>query len=103
MVNEFYDRMITDESVSHYFLDTDTDALRDHQITYFISHVLGGPKEYKGSTLRHAHKGLHITFEAYETAIRHMNGALRKYNVPIDIRVTIEAFLRSVKPHIIEK
>ncbi|GGE12995.1 group 1 truncated hemoglobin GlbN [Marinithermofilum abyssi] len=103
VVHEFYDRMIADEKVRHYFTYTDLEKLREHQITYFMSYALGGPHKYQGNTLRIAHKGLNISFEAYEIAIRHMNGALRKYNVPIDDRVTVEAFLRAVKPHIINK
>ncbi|WP_169713566.1 group I truncated hemoglobin [Paludifilum halophilum] len=103
VVNEFYDRMIDDDRVRHYFVHTNTDRLRKHQISFFVSHLLGGPKEYKGSTLRMAHQGLNITFDAYEIAIKHLNRSLIKYNVPLDIRVKVEAFLRTMKPHIINK
>lgn len=103
VVNDFYDRMIMDDRVSHYFYDTDTDSLRNHQIQFFLNYVLGGTKDYKGSGLRTVHKGLNISSEHYEIAIKHFNAALRKYDVPIDIRIQIEAFLRTVKPHIIEK
>ncbi|MDR6225232.1 group I truncated hemoglobin [Desmospora profundinema] len=103
VVNEFYDRMIMDDRVNHYFLDTDTDALRNHQIDFFLKYVLGGSSHYKGNALRMVHKGLNISSEAYEIAIKHFNASLRKYDVPLEIRVQIEAFLRTVKPHIIEK
>lgn len=103
VVNEFYDRMINDEKVSHYFRYTDMEKLRKHQISYFMSYALGGPNKYEGATLRESHKGLNISHEHYEIAIKHLNGALRKYNVPLEDRVKIEAFLRSVKPHIIHK
>ncbi|MFC4075912.1 group I truncated hemoglobin [Salinithrix halophila] len=103
VVNEFYDRMIMDKRVSHYFIHADTDRLREHQIQYFISHVLGGPRQYDGINLRTAHNGLNITNEAYEVAIKHMNASLRKFNVSPDIQVKVEAFLRGIKPHIIKK
>lgn len=103
VVNEFYDRMIKDDKVSHFFKDTDMERLRRHQITYFMSYALGGPNKYEGSTLRASHKGMNITHEQYEVAIQHLNGALRKFNVPLEDRVKMEVFLRSVKPHIIHK
>ncbi|PTM59691.1 group I truncated hemoglobin [Desmospora activa] len=103
VVNDFYDRMIIDDRVNHYFREADVDSLRTHQLNFFLRYVLGGSDDYKGSALSMVHKGLNISSEDYEIAIHHFNAALRKYDVPIDIRIQIEAFLRTVKPHIIEK
>ncbi|SEM72714.1 group I truncated hemoglobin [Lihuaxuella thermophila] len=103
VINEFYNRMLQDDRVSHHFVGANMDRLRRHQITYFMSYALGGPKRYEGSTLRSAHAGLQISSEEYEIAIKHLNSSLRKYNVPIEDIAKIEAFLRSVKPHIINK
>ncbi|MBA4492969.1 group 1 truncated hemoglobin [Paenactinomyces guangxiensis] len=103
VINEFYNRMLKDDRVNHHFFGTNMERLRRHQITYFMSYALGGPKKYEGSTLRASHSGLQITSEEYEIAIKHLNSSLRKYNVPLDDIAKIEAFLRSVKPHIINK
>lgn len=103
VINEFYNRMLQDDRVNHHFVGTNMERLRNHQITYFMSYALGGPKKYEGSTLRAAHAGLQISSEEYEIAIKHLNSSLRKYNVPIEDIAKIEAFLRSVKPHIINK
>ncbi|WP_309867354.1 group I truncated hemoglobin [Desmospora profundinema] len=103
VVNEFYDRMIKDPRVNHHFLEADTDKLRMHQMYFLVTYALGGPEVYNGRKLSHAHKGLNITDQEYEITIRHLTGALRKYDVPLEIRAKMEAFLRGVKPHIVYK
>ncbi|MFC7441364.1 group I truncated hemoglobin [Laceyella putida] len=103
VISEFYDRMTQDDRVNHHFIGVNMEVLRRHQITYFMSYALGGPKHYEGNTLRKAHSGLNITSEEYEIAIKHLNSALRKFNVAIEDIARVEAFLRSVKPHIIYK
>lgn len=103
VITEFYNRMLQDDRVNHHFIGVNMEILRRHQITYFMSFALGGPKRYEGSNLRHAHAGLQITSEEYEIAIKHLNSSLRKYNVPLEDIAKVEAFLRSVKPHIINK
>lgn len=103
IVNDFYQRMLKDERVGHYFLGSNMEVLRRHQIQYFVSFALGGPRKYNGNNLRTAHSGLNITHEEYEVAIQLLIQSLRKFNIdPIDI-ASFEAFLRSVKPHIIYK
>ncbi|KPC74632.1 hypothetical protein ADL26_09295 [Thermoactinomyces vulgaris] len=103
VINEFYDRMLEDDRVNHHFIGVNMDVLKRHQVTYFMSYALGGPMHYEGNTLRKAHSGLNITSEEYEIAIKHLNSALRKNQIALEDIARIEAFLRSVKPHIINK
>lgn len=103
IVKEFYHRMSQDDRVNHHFIGVDMERLKRNQITYFMSLALGGPKHYEGSTLRKAHSGLNITSEEYEIAIKHLNAALKKHHVAIEDIARVEAFLRSVKPHIVYK
>lgn len=102
VVNEFYDRMINDPEVSGVFQGVDLVALRRHQAE-FIAYALGGPVKYEGNTLQEAHRGFHITDRQYEITIRHLNASLRKLNVELEDIAKIEAFIRSVKPFIINK
>ncbi len=103
VITEFYNRMVQDDRVNHHFIGVNIEVLRRNQITYFMSYALGGYPQYEGSTLRQAHAGLNITSEEYEIAIKHLNSALRKFNVGLSEIAKIEAFLRSVKPHIINR
>lgn len=103
IISDFYQRMLNDDRVSHHFTGSNMEQLKRHQITFFISFALGGPRKYNGNNLRMAHSGLDITSEEYDVAIKLLNQSLRKYNVEIDDIAKVEAFLRSVKPHIIHK
>lgn len=103
VISDFYHRMLSDERVNHHFIGINMESLRRHQITFFIGFALGGPRRYNGNNLRTAHSGLNVTTEEYEVAIKLLNQSLRKYNVEIEDIAKVEAFLRSVKPHIINK
>jgi hemoglobin len=103
IVNEFYDRMIQDPRVNHHFTGRDTNKLRMHQMYFLVTYAMGGPEIYNGRKLSLAHKGLNITDQEYEITIRHLMGAMRKFDVPLEIRAKMEAFLRGVKPHVVYK
>ena len=92
-----------DEELNYIFRGFDLQQqLRSHQ-ALFISYALGGPEKFKGKTLRYSHTGLNISNEQYEKTIHHLNEALREAGVPLEDRTKVEAFIRSVKPHIINR
>lgn len=99
VVEEFYNRMLVDEQVNYLFEGVDIESLRKHQ-ERLIFYAFGGPVSHERK-LRLAHKGLKITHEQFERAIKHLNAAMWKYNVHIDESAKVEAFFRSLKPHII--
>jgi hemoglobin len=103
IINEWYNRLLQDDRVNHHFIGVNMEILRRHQITYFMSWTLGSPKRYEGNSLRQSHAGLNITSEEYEIAIKHLNDSLRKHNAALEDIARVEAFLRSIKPHIIHK
>ncbi|TCS94920.1 group I truncated hemoglobin [Hazenella coriacea] len=103
VVNEFYGRLLEDDRISHHFEGKNMRRLMLNQITFFISYAVGGPKRYTGGTLRRSHEGLDITFDEYEIFLKHLSSSFRKFNVPIADIAKIEAFVRTLKPHIIEK
>lgn len=80
VVDEFYDRVLADESLQEYFEDTDMDALRDHQRA-FLTMVAGGPEEYDGEDMREAHAHLGITKSDFAAVAGHLDNALRSQNV----------------------
>ncbi|SMO93107.1 group I truncated hemoglobin [Melghirimyces algeriensis] len=104
ILNDYYDRLTSDEELAPYFEKVDTDELRKRQIRYFTNHMLGRTTHtYKDHILRETHEGLQITFDHYERAIKHVNAAMRKHRVPLEARVKVEAMFRSFKPHITYK
>jgi len=80
VVDEFYDRVLADESLAPHFEDTDTAALRDHQ-KEFITFVTGGAEEYEGPDMATAHADLGITDEAFGRVAEHLDASLRACDV----------------------
>ena len=80
VVAEFYDRVLADPLLEPYFADSDMESLFAHQVQ-FISAVAGGPVEYTGADMQHAHEGMGITAEAYSHVAGHLADALRVHGV----------------------
>lgn len=103
VVHTFYELLLADDMLKHYFTNTDLGTLKHHQITLLVSLLLGGPNKYRGQNMRKAHAGLSISHEDYDRAVVHFKTALKKYNFSLEDRAKIEALLRGVKPHITHK
>ncbi|UTR09974.1 group 1 truncated hemoglobin [Evansella sp. LMS18] len=81
VVDYFYKELVLkDDSVSHYFENTDMEKQREHQ-TKFISFALGGPNQYSGQSMEKAHEGMDIQPEHFTTIVRHLHDALAHYGV----------------------
>jgi hemoglobin len=80
VVDEFYDRVLADDSLAPYFEDTDTEALREHQ-KEFISFVTGGAEEYDDPDMATADADLGITDEAFVRVAEHLDASLRACDV----------------------
>ena len=65
VVNKFYEFMLTDSRVAHYFNNTDMTKQRQKQ-KQFITLVCGGPNEYQGKDMKTAHKGMEIGHLEYD-------------------------------------
>jgi hemoglobin len=103
IVEEFTERMLNDDRINHHFIGANMDLIRKHQIAIFMSFAQGGPLKYEGAGLRFAHAGLQITSDEYDIAIQHLKATLKKFNIAIAEIAKMEAFLRSIKPHIVNK
>lgn len=86
-VDIFYRKVLSDDSISHFFDNVDMDEQRAKQKA-FLAMVFGGPKQYSGKDLRSAHaplveRGLN---EAHFNAVAgHLQGTLEELNVPADL------------------
>ena len=103
MLNELLDRMWEDDQINHHFVGLDKINIRKFFIAYFNTYIFNGPPSYIGPSLKTAHKGLQITSEEYEIGITHLHTALKNHSVSIEDTARIEAFIRMIKPHIINQ
>jgi hemoglobin len=81
VVDEFYGRVLTDDTLSYLFAGKDLPALKRHQ-TRFISYALGGPNQYTGRSMRKAHEGLAITPVQFAAVAWHLRSSLEAFAVP---------------------
>lgn len=80
VVDYFYKLVLADDTVNHFFADTDMDKQRRHQ-TKFISYALGGPNAYSGASMAKAHKGMNLQPAHFQAIVTHLSDALAHYGV----------------------
>ncbi len=80
IVDDFYQRVLADDTVNYFFDRTDMEKQRRHQ-TAFISYALGGP-QYSGRSMEKAHAGLNLQPEHFDAIAKHLGEALADRNLP---------------------
>ncbi|UUZ90040.1 group 1 truncated hemoglobin [Paenibacillus sp. P25] len=80
VVDEFYERILADETINHFFTKTDMEKRRRHQ-TKFISFALGGPNPYSGHSMAKAHQGMNLRPEHFNAVAGHLHDALAHFHV----------------------
>jgi hemoglobin len=94
-VADFYERILADPSLVHFFDGIEMEQLMRHQRA-FVTIALGGPSGYEGRDMVAAHAGLHITNEAFSQVVIHLTDTLEGLGVPDD---TIVAIGRALIPY----
>ncbi len=56
-VDKFYEHILNDERINHFFANVDMKKQREHQKA-FLTYAFGGSSVYDGKTMRKAHKHL---------------------------------------------
>ena len=83
-VELFYEKVLADERVRHFFDGVDMDRLRGTQ-KVFLSYAFGGPVMYDGAQMREAHRHLKLTNEHFEAILEHLGATLRELDVREDL------------------
>lgn len=80
VVDTFYELVLKDETVNHFFANTDMEKQRLHQ-TKFISFALGGPGRYTGQSMEKVHTGMNLQPEHFDAIVKHLHDALAHFQV----------------------
>jgi hemoglobin len=99
-VDRFYQAVLGDETLSHYFAGVDLGRLKRHQ-ALLITQLLGGPQEYDGRSLGEAHGGLGITGPDFERVGEHLLGTLAGLGVGDDVLAAMSGTLGAVRGDIV--
>lgn len=89
IVDDFYQRVLADDTVNHFFAHTDMEKQRHHQ-TAFISYALGSSNQYTGRSMEKAHAGLNLQPQHFDAITKHLGDALAAHSVsPEDINTVL--------------
>ena len=86
LVDKLYPRVLADPSLLFYFKHLDEEGLKGlrwHMLT-LLAVVTGGPSKYQGRDLHDAHAHLHITGDAFDRVVWHLQATLRELGVNQD-------------------
>lgn len=100
VVDDFYDRVLSDEDLQPYFRETDTGELREHQ-KQFLAAVAGGPVEYDGTDMATAHAHLDVTDEAFTRVAEHLSATLESFDVPEEERSEVMDAVASYRDDVV--
>ena len=99
-VSGFYERMLADERVAHYFRDVNVPKLRAHQRSFLVA-ALADPGTYNPLTLEHAHLRLGITDDEFDIAVTHLRDSLLVAGTSMETADAIAARLQDLRRHIV--
>jgi hemoglobin len=97
LVNTLYLRVLADPLLMSYFKhldDQDRQWLRWHMLT-LLAVVTGGPTKYQGRDLHEAHADLHITEEAFDLVVWHLQATLQELEIQQQDQQAILAEVRA--------
>jgi hemoglobin len=103
LVNGLYPRLLTDPVMMSYFKHLDDQHLqwlRWHMLT-LLAVVTGGPSRYEGRELYEAHAHLHITGEAFDRLLRHLEKTLQDLDVQREDRRAILAAVQARRADVV--
>ncbi len=100
VIEDFYTKVESDARLAPYFEGVDMIKQRNHLATLVIV-LLKGDAVYTGRDLGEAHRGLHITDEAYDAVVQHLVESLQTFQVPGDIIASLGETVAAVRPQIV--
>ncbi len=84
-VNVFYEKLSTDDDVSHFFENLDLDKLAKKQAS-FMSMAFGGPVDNDVRDLTEAHANLNLTDHHFDVVAGHLADTLKEIGVAPDLQ-----------------
>ena len=84
VVDRFYESVLADPQLAPFFVESDVNRLKRHQVL-LISQVMGGPADYDGRSLREAHSGMNIKSDDFDRVVTHLVAALQEASVPDEV------------------
>lgn len=75
----FYDKVLADDRINHFFTNVDMERQRRHQAA-FVAFAVGGPK-YSGRSMEQAHEGMNLQPAHFDAVVEDLVAALEESGV----------------------
>ncbi len=93
-VDKFYERVLADDRIKHFFANTDMAKQRQHQKD-FLTYAFGGTEHYDGRLMRSAHKQLverqGLAEEHFDAVAENLMSTLEELGVSEELRAEVAA------------
>jgi len=105
VTDDFITRLATDKTLGRFFVGaSDNSKMRIRQLVLDqLCAATGGPCVYIGRDMKTAHKGLGITEEDWNIAVKHLVATLTKFKVPENLQKEVATAISGLKSDIVEK
>jgi len=105
VTDDFITRLATDKTLGRFFVGaSDNSKMRIRQLVLDqLCAATGGPCVYIGRDMKTAHKGLGITEEDWNIAVKHLVATLTKFKVPESLQKEVATAISGLKSDIVEK
>ncbi len=105
VTDDFIIRLATDKTLGRFFVGaSDNSKMRIRQLVLDqLCAATGGPCVYIGRDMKTAHKGLGITEEDWNIAVKHLVATMTKFKVPEKEQKEVAGALTGLKGDIVEK
>jgi hemoglobin len=96
VVDKFYDLMLADQQINHFYKTVDIEKLRSSQ-KEFITMVTGGPSNYAGKDMKKAHCKLNISKKDFALTWDHLAQSLEFFKVDKGLISEVKEIFYSVE------
>ena len=105
VTDDFLVRLVSDKQLARFFVGaSDSSKIRIRQLVVDqLCEATGGPCKYIGRDMKTAHKGLGITEDDWNAAVKHLVATLDKFNVPKKEKDEVLAAISGLKGDLVEK
>jgi len=105
-VDRFYEHVLADERIRHFFRDTDMDRQRQHQ-KLFLTYAFGGMPNYPGKSMREAHRHLvenaGLNDSHFDAVVELLALTLRELGVGEELIGRVAAVAESVRDEVLNR
>ena len=102
VVDYFYELMLKDQRVNHFYETVDLPKLKCRQ-KEFITLVTGGPNHYEGTDMKTAHCKLNISMQDFDVTWENLEDSLKHFSVENALIDELKVIFYSVQDEIVKK